>query len=219
MVYPYTEAAVATPFFEQAGVAGVDSARPIVIIGLTNAGAAHDINLNCVQPVHIYGGNTSGDINVTPKPINGKFKSIFDGIAFASGKGFVGSGAITFTIRRNIHYNEVYQADTAYGALTLLSANESADEGATINVTDKPWINVDNSVAQNVTGLTGGVVGQVVILLFRDANTTLVDSTNFRLTGGTNVTPTARSVITFIGSGAAPGLPPIVWVEVSRSIK
>jgi hypothetical protein len=95
----------------------------------------------------------------------------------------------------------------------------STNEGATINVNDKSWVNVFNAAPQNVTGLTSGLVGQLVILYFQDANTTLVNSSNFRLTGSTNVNPSINSVLTFIGTGAAPGLAPITWVEVSRSIK
>jgi hypothetical protein len=216
---PYTEQTPNLPFFIQQGISGVTTYYPITIINAINNSVNASLTLNCQQPVHIYGGFFGGNINVNPMPTYGTMANIIDGAAFNTGYGIIGTGAVTRVITRNCSVNFVPQASIDYGALPVAKYTESINAGATISVTNETWINVSNSGAQNVTGLTGGLVGQQVILYFSDGNTTLVNSGTLKLQGSTNVTPTTNSVITFIGSGAAPGLTPAYYSEVSRSIK
>lgn len=216
--YPYTEYATTTPFFEQTGAAGVIASRPIIMIGLDIAAAA-PIILNCQQQVNIYGGFVFGGIQVNPMATYGVHRNIIDGVTFSAGYTLSGSGAITHAAQRNCMVDAQPVASTDYNALSIRAFSTSTNAGPTIAVTDKAWINIANTVAQTVTGLTGGLVGQEIMLYFTDGNTTLQNSATLRLQGSTNVTPTANSVLSFIGTGAAPGLAPIAWVETSRSIK
>lgn len=215
----YNEGSNNIPFFIQAGVAGVSIMQPITLKNNFCNSINSDIILNCQQPVNIRGGFVGGDITVNPLATWGVFTNIIDSVGFNSGYGITGSGAITHTSRRGIAVNNTPEPTKDYGALQLLAYKDSNNAGATIDVTNQTWINVQNTVAQNVTGLTGGLVGQEVLLLFGDGNTTLKNGTTFKLQGGTDVTPTQFSVIKFIGSGSAPGLTPVYWAEVSRSIK
>lgn len=219
VINTYNEGTSNVPFLTQAGISGVTSYYPITIINATINSTNSGMNLNCQQPVLVYGGFFGGNITVSPMATYGIMKDIFDSVAFNTGYGIIGTGAITQAITRNYSVNYVTQASVDYGALSLAKYAVSTNAGATISVTNETWINVSNSGAQNVTGLTGGLVGQQVILYFSDGNTTLVNSGTLKLQGSTNVTPTTNSVITFIGSGAAPGLSPAYYSEVSRSIK
>lgn len=72
----------------------------------------------------------------------------------------------------------------------------------------------NNSADTPVTNLTGAVANQEVELVFQNGNTTLVNGAGFALQGGTNVTPTANSVITVRRVSYTSA-----WIEVSRSIK
>jgi hypothetical protein len=219
VINAYNEGTPNVPFLTQDGTAGVKTGAPIIIINAiinsTNAG----MNLNCQQPVLVYGGTFGGNINVTPMATYGYATNIFDSVNLNSGYAITGTGAITRSITRNYAVNLVPQASVDYGALPVAKYTDSTNAGAILSATNETWLVVSNSAPQNITGLTGGLVGQQIILYFADANSTLINSTTFKLTGSTNVTPTANSVITFIGSGAAPGLAPVYWAEVSRSIK
>ena len=217
--YWYNEGSPNVPFIQQQANAGVTTYYPINIVNPIINSTNSDIILTCQQPVNIYGGFIGGDIQVNPVATYGTMNHIFDSVAFNTSYGIIGTGSITQTITRNCSVNYIVAPTKDYGALKLAKYASSIDAGATISVTNETWITVSNSGAQNVTGLTGGLVGQQVILYFDDGNTTLVNSGTLKLQGSTNVTPTNNSVITFIGSGAAPGLSPAYYSEVSRSIK
>ena len=74
-----------------------------------------------------------------------------------------------------------------------------------------------NPGATSVTALDDGSDGQIVELHFGTANTTLVNSANFMLASGVNVTPSVGSVVTMRKWPVA--ITANRWVEVSRSIK
>ena len=198
--------------------AGVNIARVITIIN-ANIAANNPSLLNCQQPVNIFGGTFGGDIVVEPVAIYGIHSVIIDSAGFPPGRGITGSGAVTRTHTRNTFAGNVSLTTQDYGSLRLAKVSASANSGAVLAATNQTWLNVSNSSPQNVTGLTGGLVGQEILLFFLDANTTLINSATFILQGSANVTPTAFSIIKFLGSGAAPGLAPIYWNEISRSIK
>jgi hypothetical protein len=177
------------------------------------------IVLTCQQPVNIRGGFVGGNIAVNPMATYGVFTNIIDSVGFNSGYGITGAGAISQTSQRGITVNNTPRPTYDYGALPLAKYVDSINAGATLNVTNQTWLSIANSAPQNITGLTGGLTGQQVILYFADGNSTLKNSTTFKLQGSIDVTPTANSVITFIGSGAGVGLAPVYWSEVCRSIK
>ena len=215
----YNEQSNNVPFLKQTATAGVTSRAPIIVIAPILQSVNSGFVLNCQQPVCIYGGTMLGNIDVNPVATYGLANNIVDSVYFATGYGVTGTGGVTQTISRGCASNFVSTPSKDYGGLVLAKQSQLLNAGTTLDVTNKTWVDVTNTSPQNVTGLTGGLVGQQIVLYFNDGNTTLVDGGNFNLTGSTNVTPTLDSVITFIGRGAAPGLAPTVWTEVSRSIK
>ena len=82
-------------------------------------------------------------------------------------------------------------------------------------------VNVVNAGATTMTSMTGGIYGQRMTLYFGDANTTVQHGTgtnNFRLNSGANVTPTARSTMTFIYTYENKFHLNPLWIEVGRTI-
>ncbi len=71
---------------------------------------------------------------------------------------------------------------------------------------------IANSGATTITQLDDGEDGQIVSLLFADANTTLANS-NFYLSGGINFTSTAHDTLTLVKKPNTS-----FWYEVSRSL-
>jgi hypothetical protein len=103
----------------------------------------------------------------------------------------------------------------AVNELRLLHAT-AADADTTPSVAGVATLYLSNTGATNVTALDDGTDNQVVTLVFTNANTTLVHSATLTLTGSTNVTPSAYSVIKL---QRVPAAISARWVEVSRSIK
>ena len=69
---------------------------------------------------------------------------------------------------------------------------------------------VSNSGATSITNFTNAVNGQILTLIFNDANTT-VTRNNAYLFGGLNFTSTANDTLTLIQNGG-------LWYEVCRSV-
>jgi len=69
---------------------------------------------------------------------------------------------------------------------------------------------IANSGATSITNFTNAVNGQILTLIFSDANTT-VTRNNAYLSGGANFTSTANDTLTLIQNGG-------LWYEVSRSV-
>jgi hypothetical protein len=98
----------------------------------------------------------------------------------------------------------------------VLVFTSNLSTGATPSVDGISVLSVENSSATTITGFAGGSEGQFIHLYFLNANTTLQNGGSFTLTGSTDVTPSAGSVVTMMK------VPPGIsnrWVEVSRSIK
>ncbi len=96
-------------------------------------------------------------------------------------------------------------APAATVQMTTANATPSVATGITFELT--------NAGAQNITNFTGGKDGQLIIIHFNDANTTIVHNAGIiRLKGGTNVTPAAHTTMSFglFESGS-------IWSEVSRN--
>ena len=88
--------------------------------------------------------------------------------------------------------------------------------GAAPSVNGIGTLLINNGGAVSITNLSGGDDGQIVQLIFQNANTTVVSSASLLMQGSVDVTPTAWSVITVfkIPTGTSNR-----WVELSRSIK
>ena len=97
---------------------------------------------------------------------------------------------------------------------SIFTTNSST--GATPSVAGIGTLLINNGGATSITDLLNGSDGQILQLVFQNANTTLVNSSTFLLTGSVNVTPTAWSVITML---KIPTSTSNRWVELSRSIK
>ena len=69
---------------------------------------------------------------------------------------------------------------------------------------------ISNSGATSITNFTDAVNGQILTLIFNDANTT-VTRNNAYLSLGLNFTSTANDTLTLIYNGG-------LWYEVSRSV-
>jgi len=71
---------------------------------------------------------------------------------------------------------------------------------------------ISNDTSTTITNFTNGTNNQVLTLVFNDSNTIIQRSTNIRLAGGVNFTPTQFATLQLIfitGSG---------WLELSRSV-
>jgi len=89
------------------------------------------------------------------------------------------------------------------GLYTGGDTSPSVNQGVTV-------LPINNSSATSITMFDDGEDGQVVTLVFGDANTTLVNGTNLRITGGTNFTPTIRDTVQLVSQGGT-------WYEVGRT--
>jgi len=218
----YTEG-MTVPVFYQVLTAGVTGDRTITVINpVFGTTATTAMILNCQQQVHILGGYFGGNIDVSPVATYGLNHIIIDGVEFKVGRGITGTGAVTNVNSRNISSANVHtpanvstlsnlQGIRNYKQYRVEFGAESNNEGGIIDVTGKQLLIVRNTSPQNVTFLTGDN-GQIVMLYFGDANTTLVYAATFRLAGAVNVTPTSGSIITMLKINTN------VWSEVSRSI-
>lgn len=77
-------------------------------------------------------------------------------------------------------------------------------------VADGNWFRASNTGPTTITFFDDGVDGQVIYLLFTNANTTLQDGATLNLSGGINFTPNGDDIVTLIFDG-------VEWYEVSRS--
>jgi hypothetical protein len=93
---------------------------------------------------------------------------------------------------------------------------ENAATGTTPSVAGVGTLLVNNGGATNITALSGASDGQIVHLVFQNANSTMVSSATLLMAGSANVTPSAWSVITML---KVPSSTSDRWIEVSRSIK
>lgn len=89
-------------------------------------------------------------------------------------------------------------AERHEGIAPAVSPITDTSNSAVIDVTGKGVILVNFSPAINVTGLTGGIIGQSVELHFQNANVTLVESVNsFELKGTGNIAVASKRSATF----------------------
>jgi hypothetical protein len=94
------------------------------------------------------------------------------------------------------------QAFQRRGFLTIFGS------GPTPNITGFSLVAFENSSAQAITNLEGGVAGQIVALTTGNTNTTIADGGNFLLSA--NWTPNANDTLTLVYAGGP-------WYELARS--
>lgn len=132
------------------------------------------------------------------------------------------SETLELDIRAALDAKSLARFSTTEGAMFNKICHNStakASLATTMDVSNVGTIIFDDAGATNFTGFTGGTSNgdQYVECIFLTANTTLVDSANFRLQGTANVTPTVGSMMRFYK------LPDFYsankWYEASRSIK
>lgn len=100
---------------------------------------------------------------------------------------------------------------TNYRTLSNYRSIVNAANATTINGLDATFVMLNNySVATSVTAITNGEVGQELTLYMTNANVTLVNSNNLRLSGNVNYTPPSKTAMKFVC------LDGTIWAEVSR---
>tara|TARA_R110000782_G_scaffold140294_2_gene232807 strand:+ start:315 stop:2933 length:2619 start_codon:yes stop_codon:yes gene_type:complete len=94
--------------------------------------------------------------------------------------------------------NAINVEGVAWGRTVLVKTSGDT----TVDVTGSEVVTMNDLVATNFTGFTGGVTGQLVTVRFNSANTTLINGTNFEIRSGFNttgnLTPVAKTAHTFV---------------------
>ncbi len=123
-----------------------------------------------------------------------------------SGKGITDStGGLTSTYNSTgITTNGTNTAGQVYRVATYTAGT------TTPSVLGVSHMLISNSSPTSITNFTNAVTGQILTLIFNDANTT-VTRNNAYLFGGLNFTSTANDTLTLIQNGG-------LWYEVSRSV-
>ena len=116
---------------------------------------------------------------------------------------FVNNGEITAVFDR---YGKV----NIYKKIRNVNIITFADGDTTPSVLESNIFKTNNSSATSITTLDDGSPGQKITVIFGDSNTTIVHGSGIILNGGTNVTPSANSVMEFVYDGTE-------WYETSRN--
>jgi hypothetical protein len=102
--------------------------------------------------------------------------------------------------------------DRLAGALGLGSrVPVFVDADTTPSVRQGTVFTVTNSGATSITTFNDAEVGQRILLMFTDANTTIVDGANLHLAGGANFVSSADDTMELVWNGTS-------WFEISRSV-
>lgn len=83
----------------------------------------------------------------------------------------------------------------------------------TIDVSGRDMLTITSAVAASIYNFTNAGIGQEIILLFKDANTTITNGSTIKLAGGVNFVSTANDVLRLKYSAVL-----IAWVETGRSL-
>jgi hypothetical protein len=90
----------------------------------------------------------------------------------------------------------------------------NVDQDATPDVSGGDLFTLTNSVATTITAFNGAEIGQRVLFIFADANTTIQDASIggvIQLAGGANFVGSANDTLELVWDGTN-------WYEVSRSV-
>ncbi|MCP2005213.1 UNVERIFIED_ORG: hypothetical protein J2Y78_003753 [Buttiauxella agrestis ATCC 33320] len=175
------------PSITNAGIAGASSANPWDAIFLGNASDPYVLEAEVYGATHRYLVNSTGTamehILTFPRP----------GLMPSGSLGVMGGNVVQVSVM-----DPGEQTTTSTGSPTIVGIDS---------------IYLSPASASNYTAFIGGVVGKTINVRFNGSATMVSGSTigTFRLKGGTNVTPPAGSMMTFIYTSEG------FWREVSRS--
>lgn len=183
--------------------------------GGTNASTASITSFNNITGYSASGATGTTSTNLvfstspsitTPTLVGDVTVSTGNVVIGTSGKGLTDStGALTSTYNSTgITTNGTNTAGQVYRVGTYTNG------ATTPSVLGVSHMVVANSSPTSITNFTNAVTGQILTLLFNDANTT-VTRNNAYLSGGANFTSTANDTLTLIQNGG-------LWYEVSRSV-
>jgi len=99
--------------------------------------------------------------------------------------------------------------DTMTGALIFASPITLTVDSTTPDVSGGNVFVTANTVATSITTFTNGTDGQVIFIVFGDANTTVDELTNIKLSAAFTSTADDTMTLVFVGGD---------WYEVSRSV-
>jgi len=155
------------------------------------------------------GGSTMSGTDSHQWLSNGDYKIVNGNVVIGtSGKGITDStGGLTSTYNSTgITTNGTNSAGQVYRTGTY------TDGATTPSVLGVSHLVIANSGATSITNFTNAVNGQILTLIFNDANTT-VTRNNAYLSLGLNFTSTANDTLTLIYRGSD-----ALWYEVCRSV-
>jgi hypothetical protein len=161
---------------------------------------------NYVNTSMTFYNNGSDRMEIMP---NGDVKALNGNVVIGtSGKGITDStGGLTSTYNSTgITTNGTNSAGQVYRTGTY------TDGATTPSVLGVSHLVISNSGATSITNFTNAVNGQIITLIFTDANTT-VTRNNAYLSLGLNFTSTANDTLTLIYRGSE-----ALWYEVCRSV-
>ena len=160
-------------------------------------------------------------LSVSGSPIttSGTLALTYSGTALPVANG--GTGATSFTANQILYGSFSQSANLTYDGTNLSVLGTASaghvyrqgtytDGATTPSVAGVSFLYIANTSATTITNFTGGVSGQVITLIFSNANTT-INRSNAYLSLGVNFVSTARDTLTLIYYG-------VLWYEVSRSV-
>jgi hypothetical protein len=117
-------------------------------------------------------------------------------------------GATEFNGATDANAPFAFHSSTALNYAAPSSFGGTFGGDVTISVTGKAVMPVGVAMGTSITDLTGGVVGQIVVLLFTDSGTSIADSGNFKLSAAFSSSTDATLTLVYTGTS---------WVEITRS--
>jgi len=122
-----------------------------------------------------------------------------------SGKGLADSAG---NLKLGVTTTSVAASSVLSGGLTHRKGVYSAS-ATTPSVAGVSYLDIANASATSITNFTGAVEGQMLLMVFRDANTTITRN-NAYLAGSANFTSANNATLLLVSDGTA-------WYEVCRS--
>ena len=160
-------------------------------------------------------------LSVSGSPIttSGTLALTYSGTALPVANG--GTGATSFTANQILYGSFSQSANLTYDGTNLSVLGTASaghvyrqgtytDGATTPSVAGVSFLYIANTSATTITNFTGAVQGQIITLIFSNANTT-INRSNAYLSLGVNFVSTARDTLTLIYYG-------VLWYEVSRSV-
>ena len=176
----------------------------------------------CRAAIYLVGANNiiRNNISISSSTyavrVNGNANFIDGNYAFTPTNGHVQIVGGTSSLIGTMHGNDVSIVDAGTTTKRSIanvplgfSVGTYTAAATTPDVTGINFMVIANAGAVTITNFTGGVVGQILVLKFSDANTT-VNRTNAALAGGANFVSTADDILVLV-KGAA------LWHEIARA--